>query len=102
MFLRRPSIPWYELVQKPVDGRCTSIRSALIGVCGLSDEEALPLLDVLLQHAVRPQQQYVHRWLPGDLTLWDNRCLLHKANGDYDMSELRYLYRVMLRGDAPF
>ena len=38
---------------------------------------------------------------PGDLVLWDNRCLLHKANGDYDMEEKRYLYRVMLQGDVP-
>ena len=41
------------------------------------------------------------RWQPGDLVIWDNRCLLHKANGDYDMDETRYLYRVMLQGDVP-
>ena len=40
-------------------------------------------------------------WQPGDLVMWDNRCLLHKANGDYDMNETRYLYRVMLQGDVP-
>ena len=38
---------------------------------------------------------------PGDLVMWDNRCLLHKANGDYDMNEVRYLYRVMLKGSIP-
>jgi taurine dioxygenase len=32
--------------------------------------------------------------------MWDNRSLLHKANGDYDMSQLRYLYRIM-QGDVP-
>lgn len=71
-------------------------------IVGMGDEEALPLLDRLLEHAIRPEHQYRHRWQPGDLVLWDNRCLMHKANGDYDMSERRYLYRVMLRGDAPF
>jgi hypothetical protein len=35
---------------------------------------------------------------PGDLVMWDNRSLLHKANGDYDMNQLRYLYRIMLQG----
>jgi hypothetical protein len=25
--------------------------------------------------------------------MWHNRCLLHKADGDCDMSQLRYLYR---------
>jgi taurine dioxygenase len=33
--------------------------------------------------------------------MWDNRSLLHKANGDYDMGQLRYLYRIMLKGDVP-
>jgi len=27
--------------------------------------------------------------------------LLHKANGDYDMNQVRYLYRIMLQGDVP-
>jgi TfdA family taurine catabolism dioxygenase TauD len=38
---------------------------------------------------------------PGDLIMWDNRSLLHKADGDYDMNQRRYLYRIMLKGDAP-
>jgi taurine dioxygenase len=33
--------------------------------------------------------------------MWDNRSLLHNATGDYDMNQLRYLYCVMLQGDAP-
>lgn len=71
-------------------------------IVGMDDDEALPLLDALLEHAVRLEHQYRHRWQPGDVVIWDNRCLLHKANGDYDMSQRRYLYRLMLRGDAPF
>ena len=71
------------------------------GIVGLSHTEALPLLDELLEHAIRPEHQYRHQWRSGDLTMWDNRCLLHKANGDYDMEQLRYLYRVMLKGSVP-
>ena len=71
------------------------------GILGLSHAEALPLLDQLLEHAVRPEHQYRHQWHKGDLVFWDNRCLLHKANGDYDMNQLRYLYRVMLKGSVP-
>ena len=72
------------------------------GIVGLDHKEALPLLDELLNHATAERFQYRHQWLPGDLVMWDNRCLLHKANGDYDMNETRYLYRVMLKGDVPF
>jgi alpha-ketoglutarate-dependent taurine dioxygenase len=71
------------------------------GIVDLAETEALALLADLLEHATRPRFQYRHRWHPGDVVMWDNRCLLHKANGDYDMTQLRYLYRVMLQGDRP-
>jgi taurine dioxygenase len=71
------------------------------GILGLDHKEALPLLDELLEHATRQEFQYRHEWRPGDVVIWDNRCLLHKANGDYDMDQTRYLYRVMLQGDVP-
>ena len=71
------------------------------GIDGMPEDEALQLLDELLEHATQEKYQYRHKWQPGDLVIWDNRCLLHKANGDYDHSQTRYLYRVMLKGDAP-
>ncbi|MGC1407816.1 MAG: TauD/TfdA family dioxygenase [Acetobacteraceae bacterium] len=71
------------------------------GIVGMEEAEALSLLDELLAHATQPQYEYRHQWHRGDLVMWDNRCLLHKANGDYDMSQVRYLYRVMLKGDVP-
>jgi alpha-ketoglutarate-dependent taurine dioxygenase len=71
------------------------------GIVGMPETEALHLLGHLLDHAMQPQYEYRHQWRPGDLVIWDNRSLLHKANGDYDMSQPRYLYRVMLQGDVP-
>ena len=70
------------------------------GIVGMPEGEALRLLEELLEHAVQEKYQYRHRWKKGDLVLWDNRCLLHKANGDYDHSQTRYLYRVMLQDGA--
>jgi taurine dioxygenase len=70
-------------------------------IVGMAESDALKLLDALLAHATQPQYEYRHRWRPGDMVMWDNRCLLHKANGDYDMEQTRYLYRIMLKGDAP-
>jgi taurine dioxygenase len=71
------------------------------GIAGMEEREALALLDDLLAHATQPQYEYRHQWRSGDLVMWDNRCLLHKANGDYDMRQVRYLYRIMLKGDVP-
>ena len=68
---------------------------------GYSESQTVGLLEQLLTHSTQFQFEYRHQWQAGDLVLWDNRCLLHKANGDYDMSERRYLYRVMLQGDTP-
>jgi taurine dioxygenase len=70
-------------------------------IVGMPEAEALSLLADLLEHATQLRYQYRHRWHAGDLVMWDNRSLLHKANSDYDMSQLRYLYRVMLKGDVP-
>ena len=73
------------------------------GIDGMEETDALNLLNELLQHAIQEQFQYRHKWRLGDLVMWDNRCLLHKANGDYDHeTQSRYLYRVMLQGDRPF
>ncbi len=86
----------------------TGVRSLYLNpiriedIIGMAEDEALPLLDGLLAHATQEKYQYRHRWRPGDLVMWDNRCLLHKANGDYPHTQTRYLYRVMLKGTAPY
>jgi taurine dioxygenase len=68
---------------------------------GMEDAEALKLIDTLMRHATQKKYEYRHRWRHGDWVLWDNRSVMHQANGDYDMSERRYLYRLMLKGEVP-
>ncbi len=68
---------------------------------GLETRETLSLLEELLEHATQEKFQYRHKWHSGDVVIWDNRCLLHKANGDYPVEEVRYLYRLMLKGERP-
>ena len=51
----------------------------------------------LMEHVNSLKFEYRHKWEIGDFVVWDNRILMHKANGDYDMSEKRYLYRLMLQ-----
>ena len=94
-------ILWCARIRRAGAGRSISIPIRTEGIVGMEEAEALSLLDELLAHATQPQYEYRHQWHRGDLVMWDNRCLLHKANGDYDMSQVRYLYRVMLKGDVP-
>src|SRR5262249_27192159 len=70
-------------------------------IIGMEDEDALTLIEELMRHATQKKYEYRHKWRPGDWVLWDNRSVMHQANPDYDMRERRYLYRLMLKGEAP-
>jgi taurine dioxygenase len=70
-------------------------------IVGMNDKDALALVDSLMRHAAQKKYEYRHRWRHGDWVLWDNRSVMHKANADYDMSQRRYLYRLMLKGEMP-
>ena len=70
-------------------------------IVGMEDKDALALVEDLMRHATQKKYEYRHKWRHGDWVLWDNRSLMHQANPDYDMSERRYLYRLMLQGEAP-
>ena len=70
-------------------------------IVGMPDDEALDLVTELMTHATQKKYEYRHQWRYGDMVIWDNRSVLHKANPDYDMNERRYLYRLMLKGETP-
>jgi len=65
---------------------------------GMVDDEAQALLDRLLQDACRPPRIYTHHWQPGDVMIWDNRCVLHRAR-PYDYSQPRVMRHVRIAGD---
>jgi taurine dioxygenase len=66
---------------------------------GMAPEESAPILDFLNRHAVTPEFVYRHRWNVGDLVLWDNRCTMHIALGDFDMwNQPRHMIRTALLG----
>jgi taurine dioxygenase len=70
-------------------------------IIGMEDKQALALIDELMRHATQKKYEYRHRWRHGDWVLWDNRSVMHQANPDYDMTQRRYLYRLMLKGETP-
>jgi taurine dioxygenase len=67
-------------------------------IMGMSDSEALILIDELMTRTTQQKYEYRHVWRHGDMVIWDNRSVLHRANGDYDMREGRHMYRLMLKG----
>jgi alpha-ketoglutarate-dependent taurine dioxygenase len=71
-------------------------------VAGLPEAEGKALLDALLAHATQRRFVYAHRWRAGDLVMWDNRCLLHRAVANYRLGhDRRILHRTVVRGTVP-
>jgi taurine dioxygenase len=68
---------------------------------GMGDNEALALVDELMQHATQKKFEYRHQWRRGDWIIWDNRSVMHQANPDYDMNERRFMMRLMVKGEVP-
>lgn len=67
----------------------------IIGIDGMNDAEAMPLLMALYQWQTRDEFQYRHRWQPKMLVMWDNRSLLHAATGGYK-GHHRLLHRTTI------
>ena len=65
-------------------------------------EEGRAALAELEAHATREAFLYRHHWRPGDMLMWDNRCLLHRADPNFDAAfHPRVLHRTCLRGTTP-
>jgi alpha-ketoglutarate-dependent taurine dioxygenase len=89
----------HPLVWRRRDGR----RSLLIGstagrIVDLPEDESRTLLDHLLEWVTQPRFVLRHHWRPGDLVVWDNTGLLHRAI-PYEATSHRLLHRTTLVGE---
>ncbi len=71
-------------------------------IAGLPKAEGDALLKEICQHIIKPEFRYEHQWQVGDLLMWDNCALQHKANFDYRLPLRRVMHRTTVRGTAPF
>lgn len=65
---------------------------------GMTEEESEPLIDYLVKHATRPEFVYRHPWRKNDIVIWDNRCTMHQALGDFDETQRRHMERTTVLG----
>ena len=70
-------------------------------VLGLPEEQGAALLAQLCAHIVKPEFGFEHAWRAGDLLMWDNVSVQHKANFDYDLPLRRLMHRTTVRGSVP-
>lgn len=66
--------------------RCASVR-------GLDDDDASALIDELIEHSTSAENVLEHRWRPGDVVVWDNNRVMHRADHSAVVGD-----RVMHRG----
>ncbi len=89
----------HPLVWTHADGRRSLLIGATAGaVVGMSLREGRRLLDDLVAWATQPQFVLRHRWRAGDLVIWDNTGMLHRAL-PYEPTSRRLMHRTTLAGE---
>ena len=92
--------PLRPLVKRhPVTGRpALYIGRHAYGIPGLSEQASEQLLADLVNFACQPPRTLQHRWSVGDVVIWDNRCVLHRAR-PYDHRQARVMKHTRIQGD---
>jgi taurine dioxygenase len=101
-----PEVAYPAVVTHPVTGHkvleiCEQFLERVIAPhkAGLSNDEAVDLLQMLVDHTRKPEFHYFHEWREGDMILWDNWRAMHCATGTRPGIE-RVIHRTTIEGDA--
>jgi alpha-ketoglutarate-dependent taurine dioxygenase len=100
MYDSRPA-KTHPLVWRHRSGRKSLVLGATADhVEGMEPDESRAFLDDLLEGSTQPERVYRHHWTVGDMVIWDNRGVLHRACR-YDETSPRDMHRTTLTGDEP-
>jgi alpha-ketoglutarate-dependent 2,4-dichlorophenoxyacetate dioxygenase len=96
-----PPVPQAMVRTNPVNGR----RAVYVGahashILGWPIDEGRKFLAELTAFATRPHFVHRHKWRVGDLVVWDNRALLHRATAYDGVKYKRLMQRTTVAGDA--
>ncbi|MEL7098018.1 MAG: TauD/TfdA family dioxygenase [Pseudomonadota bacterium] len=80
MFNKWPDQMWRAVWKNPANGaEALYIASHAFAVEGMDAEEGAALIDEAMAWVTQPQYVYAHTWQPGDVLIWDQRAVLHRA-----------------------
>jgi alpha-ketoglutarate-dependent 2,4-dichlorophenoxyacetate dioxygenase len=97
-----PPVPQALVRANPSNGRkAFFVGSHACEIVGMPTGEARALLHDLLEAATAREIVYTHRWMPGDLVMWDNRCVLHRGRPWDESRYRRVMHRTTVAGDGP-
>jgi len=87
----------------PVTGRKNIYAnpSHTVGIVGYDREESNRLLNLLFDHTAKPEYAYRHKWREGDLLMWDNRAVHHRATGCPDEFPRKLIRTTASNDDIP-
>ena len=68
-----------------------------VGIDDKDDIEAGTILSSLYEHILQDKFIYRHKWDEDTLLMWDNRSVMHMAEGGYDGHD-RLLHRITIAG----
>ena len=71
-----------------------------VGIEGMTDMEAYTFLSEIFEHMTQDKYIYRHQWDADMLIMWDNRSVMHMAEGGYDGYE-RLMHRITIAGECP-
>ena len=80
-------------------GQMDWLEGPIAGLRPGPDGDGAELLFDLMSHLTQREFVYVHEWTPGDLVVWDNRCLVHAATWFDADHERRLMWRTTVSGN---
>lgn len=86
----------------PETGRkCLFLGDHAESIVGMPYDEGRQLIDELNRLAIHPDLTWEHRWTPGQLIVWDNRCTMHRATPYDPVTQVRVVRRCTVLGEVP-
>jgi alpha-ketoglutarate-dependent 2,4-dichlorophenoxyacetate dioxygenase len=94
---------WQTMVRvNPINGRKAIYAGAHAShVIGWPREQGRAFIQWLNEFATQSRFCYSHAWRQGDLVIWDNRAVLHRATAYDTVRQKRLMQRTTVRGDGP-
>jgi taurine dioxygenase len=86
----------------PISGRTflyLSSPARCARISGMSTKRTAEVVAYLFRHSTRDHNVYRHAWTPGDVVIWDNRCVLHRADHAGVLGD-RVMHRGMVADDT--
>lgn len=100
--LDKPPVDHPIVRTHPETGRkCLYLGDHAEYIVGMPYAEGRALIEELNALAIHPDLTYEHHWQPGELIVWDNRCLMHRATPYDPFTQRRVVRRCTVLGEVP-